>query len=66
MALVYPDVEKIKSQGITPAQLSEIMNENLRTLNSSIAKYEQISAIELRDEEFEKTPKRSIKRYLYS
>ena len=66
VTLVYPDVEKIKSQGITPAQLSEIMNENLRTLNSSIAKYEQISAIELRDEEFEKTPKRSIKRYLYS
>ena len=56
----------MKSQGVTPAQLSEIMNENLKTLNSSIAKYEQISAIELRDEEFEKTPKRSIKRYLYS
>ena len=66
IALVYPDVEKMKSQGVTPAQLSEIMNENLKTLNSSIAKYEQISAIELRDEEFEKTPKRSIKRYLYS
>ena len=41
------------------------MNENVLDVNTKLAIYEQISYIELRKEEFEKTPKRSIKRYLY-
>ena len=41
------------------------MEENLKTLNNSVAAYERVSRIQLFPTEFEKTPKRSIKRYLY-
>lgn len=65
VALVYPDKDKIKQANIDDAHLTEIMNANLKQLNASIARYEQVAEIELRDTEFEKTPKHSIKRYLY-
>ena len=65
VALVYPDKDKIKQTNIDDAHLAEIMNANLKQLNASIARYEQVAEIELRDTEFEKTPKHSIKRYLY-
>ena len=41
------------------------MNQNLQKINTMVAKYEQISSIEIVDKEFEKTPKRSIRRFLY-
>lgn len=65
VALVYPDKDKIKQANIDDAHLAEIMDTNLKQLNASIARYEQVAEIELRDTEFEKTPKHSIKRYLY-
>lgn len=42
------------------------MDENLKNLNNSVASYEKVSQIQLYPNEFEKTPKRSIKRYLYN
>lgn len=66
VALVYPDYEKAKTDGLDIIALKARMDENLKTLNSSLAKYEQLSEIALRDNEFEKTPKRSIRRYLYT
>ena len=64
-ALIFPDLENINNQGITPGELNGIMDENLRTLNAQLPAYSQVSGYKLREEEFEKTPKRSIKRYLY-
>ncbi|HCC85494.1 MAG TPA: hypothetical protein DEQ06_02660 [Porphyromonadaceae bacterium] len=66
VALVYPDMAAVNADQITPEKLDAIMHENRETLNKSVANYEKISAIELVDNEFEKTPKKSIKRFLYS
>lgn len=66
VALVYPDYEAMDQLGVTRDQLPELM-ENIRAeLNKLVAPYERISKIQLIATEFEKTPKRSIKRYLYS
>jgi long-chain acyl-CoA synthetase len=46
--------------------IRNVMNQNLNGLNEMIPAYEKVSEIEIREEEFEKTPKRSIKRYLYT
>lgn len=66
IALVYPDRPAMKENNIPSKQLASIMDENKGILNKSVARYERISTIELMDEEFEKTPKKSIKRFLYS
>jgi long-chain acyl-CoA synthetase len=50
----------------TDADIRNIMDQNLNGLNEMIPAYEKVSEIEIRTEEFEKTPKRSIKRYLYT
>ena len=66
VALVYPDYEAMDQLGLTRDQLPEQM-ENIRAeLNKLVAPYERIAKIQLIATEFEKTPKRSIKRYLYS
>ena len=67
VALVYADYEALDSLGLNnPDNLKTIMDENLKNLNSNVAAYEKISRIQLYPTEFEKTPKRSIKRYLYN
>lgn len=66
VALVYPDMTAVTTDNIGPDKLASIMNENKSILNKSVAQYEKISAIEVVDKEFEKTPKKSIKRYLYN
>lgn len=66
IALVYPDLEVVDQEKISEARLVEIMEENKKTANISLAKYMQISKIKIYPEEFEKTPKRSIKRFLYA
>lgn len=66
VALVYPDLPAIASDNISPERLDEIMNDNKGILNKSVAQYERISEIQLVDHEFEKTPKKSIKRFLYN
>lgn len=66
IALVYPDYEAMDTMGINQDQLRELMEENRIMLNSSVAAYESVSKIQLYPNEFEKTPKKSIKRYIYT
>ena len=63
VALVHPDKDEVVS--FTREELEDIMEQNRQELNSILPAYSRISAIELQDEEFAKTPKKSIKRYLY-
>lgn len=65
VALVYPDFYEMQETGVTLEQLDPIMNKNRLEVNQKLAMYEQIGYIELRKEEFEITPKKSIKRFLY-
>ena len=64
-ALVYPDYDQVKADGVEE-QLEAKMEENRKVLNQQVAAYETLLKIRLHDTEFEKTPKRSIKRFLYS
>jgi len=66
VALVYPDYEQVDSMGISHEDLNLIMEQNCMEVNKLLAPYEHVSRIELYPTEFEKTPKKSIKRYLYS
>ena len=66
VALVYPDYEEAKNMKFTAEDIKSIMEQNRTGLNEMIPAYEKITEIEIREEEFEKTPKRSIKRYLYT
>ena len=67
VALVYADYEALDSLGLNHEDnLKTIMDENLKNLNNNVAAYEKVSQIQLDPTEFEKTPKRSIKRYLYN
>lgn len=65
IGLVYPDYEEAKNMSLTDDDLAKIMEENRLQLNTILPGYCKLSVIELHTEEFEKTPKRSIKRYLY-
>ena len=65
VALVHPDMDEAKNMGFSEDDLKNIMEQNRNGLNEMIPAYEKISEIEIYAEEFEKTPKRSIKRYLY-
>ncbi|WP_301348817.1 AMP-binding protein [uncultured Duncaniella sp.] len=65
VALIFPDLEAAQSQGFTDSDIEKIMDENIRTLNESLPGYSQVQSYRIQQEEFEKTPKRSIKRYLY-
>ncbi|MDR1372873.1 MAG: AMP-binding protein [Dysgonamonadaceae bacterium] len=66
IALVYPDYESLAQTGISHEDLPLMMEKNKADLNNMVASYEKISTIQLYPNEFEKTPKKSIKRYLYS
>lgn len=66
VALVYPDYEAMDRDGITSDQLPEVMETIRKGLNKRVAPYERIDRIQLRPTEFEKTPKKSIKRFLYA
>lgn len=65
VALVYPDMDAVSREGISEERLRAIMDENLGKLNAALPGYSQIAELKIHHEEFEKTPKRSIKRYLY-
>jgi long-chain acyl-CoA synthetase len=64
-ALVYPDMEQVKALKLGEDDLKAIMEQNRKDLNTQIPAYEQICGIKIMEQEFEKTPKRSIKRFLY-
>ena len=66
VALVYPDYDAMDAQNLDNNALESVMAENLKMLNSMSANYEQVSKIQIYPKEFEKTPKKSIKRFLYS
>ncbi|MDR2811424.1 MAG: AMP-binding protein [Tannerellaceae bacterium] len=66
VGLVYPDYDAVDSTGISHEDLPAIMEQNRKELNKLLAPYEQITQLHLYPTEFEKTPKKSIKRYLYS
>ncbi len=66
VGLVYPDYDVMDAQGITRDKLPDLMAQVLTELNKLVAPYERLSRIELMANEFQKTPKRSIKRFLYS
>lgn len=66
IGMVYPDYDTVDSTGISHTDLPVIMEQNRVELNKLLAPYESISEIQLYPTEFEKTPKKSIKRYLYS
>ncbi|MCM1077453.1 MAG: AMP-binding protein [Bacteroides sp.] len=65
VALIYPDIESLTSQGMAEDAINGLMEDNIKTLNASLPSYSQVNRFNLMNEEFEKTPKRSIKRYLY-
>lgn len=65
-ALVVPDFEQAEQEGVDKSELPAIMENNIRELNKLVAGYEQVADFTIYPTEFEKTPKRSIKRYLYS
>lgn len=65
VALVYPDFEALKKENRDENSLPEIMEENRKQVNAGLPRYEQISKIEIVKEEFEKTPKKNIKRFKY-
>ena len=64
-ALIYPDFDEAYAQGMSNKDIEVAMEENRVTLNSELPAYSQISRIKIYPEEFEKTPKKSIKRFLY-
>ena len=66
VALVHPDMDEAKNMGFSDEDLRNVMEQNRNGLNELIPAYEKITEIEIHEEEFEKTPKRSIKRYLYT
>ena len=66
VGLVYPDYDTVDGTGISHDDLPVIMEENRVALNKLLAPYEAVSELQLYPTEFEKTPKKSIKRYLYN
>jgi len=66
VGLVYPDFDEAKSMGLTRDELEKVMEQNRQDLNALMPAYSKVSAIEIREEEFAKTPKKSIKRFLYT
>ena len=66
VALVHPDFDEVKNMGFTTEDLENIMEQNRKELNRQLPPYSHLAAIQLQKEEFAKTPKKSIKRYLYS
>ena len=65
VALVYPDFEAMDKARLTTDMMPQVMEKVRKELNKLTAPYERVDEIQLRANEFEKTPKRSIKRYLY-
>ena len=65
-ALIYPDFDEATKAGLDEEGINQAMEQNRKDLNAMVASYEQISGVRIYNEEFEKTPKRSIKRFLYA
>ncbi len=66
VALIHPDFEAAEKAGINREALEKIMDNNLKNVNNKLESYNRLNRYKIMEEEFEKTPKRSIKRFLYS
>lgn len=64
-ALIHPDMDAVEADKVDPSTLPQMMEQAVKQLNPELPAYSPISAVEIMPEEFEKTPKRSIKRYMY-
>ncbi len=64
-ALIYPDQDRIKESHLKPEQVEKILNHYIKHVNEDLPAYMQVKKLVIREEEFDKTPKKSIKRYLY-
>jgi long-chain acyl-CoA synthetase len=65
VGLVYPDQEQIKNLNLSESDIESIMEQNRKEVNPTLPSYAQLISIKVMDKEFEKTPKKSIKRFLY-
>ena len=66
VALICPDYNEVDASGMSKEQFDEYMEDARKQVNSELASYEQIALVKLYPHEFEKTPKKSIKRFLYT
>ncbi len=66
VGLVYPDYDTAQAMGLNKDDLKDVMEQNRKELNAVLPAYCHLSEIRIHEEEFEKTPKRSIKRFLYT
>ena len=66
VALICPDYNEVDASGMTNEQFEEFIEDSRKQVNSELASYEQISIVKIYPHEFEKTPKKSIKRFLYT
>jgi long-chain acyl-CoA synthetase len=66
IAMIYPEREPMEKEDISFDQVKKRLKESIKELNKSLANYERITDIEITDVEFIKTPKKNIKRYLYT
>ena len=66
VGLVYPDQEQVKKLGLSAADIESIMEQNRKDINPNLPSYAQLFSIQVMENEFEKTPKKSIKRFLYT
>lgn len=65
VALIHPDYTQGQEEGLSSEDVEKLMEQNRLTLNAMLPRYSQVAGLKIYPEEFEKTPKRSIKRYLY-
>ncbi len=65
IALIVPNKEAIAENNIPQTELENLFQEVLNEVNEQLPAYSRLTSFQLREEEFEKTPKRSIKRFLY-
>ena len=65
VGLVHPDYDEAQSLGLNKEDIASIMEQNRQQLNEIMPSYSKVSAMRIHEEEFEKTPKKSIKRFLY-
>ena len=66
VGLVYPDQEKVKKLRLSRSDIETIMEQNRKEINPNLPSYAQLFSIKVMEQEFEKTPKKSIKRFLYT
>ena len=65
IGLIVPNWDAAKADGVSPEALEKMLREEIKNINVDLPAYSRVNDIELRDEPFEKTPKQSIKRFMY-